>query len=61
MCRKFNIGRGSRIDSPMERTLEEQLDAEQRGSPKTDTGCWVEGDFEVQFSQERGKKAAWEE
>jgi len=41
--------------------LEEQCNAEQRGSPQTDTGYWVEGDLELQFSEERGKKAVWEE
>jgi len=30
-------------------------------SPKPDTGRWVEGDLELQFSQGRGKKAVWED
>jgi len=61
MGKNLNIGRGSWIDGPRERTSEQRRSVEQRWSLNTDTGHWVKGDLEVQFSQERGKKAVWEE
>ena len=56
MGKNLNMGRGSWIDGPRERTSEQRHGVEQRRSPNTDTGHWVKGDLEVQFSQKRGRR-----